>query len=81
MIKSTPCFSLKDPYKHLYQIGKISSAIQAGSKRKQKTPIQRRLDKLGKILVLIAIVLCALVVVIGIAWKHDVRTTVNIGLR
>ncbi|KAI7878337.1 calcium ATPase [Lichtheimia hyalospora FSU 10163] len=62
------------------EIGKISSAIQAGSKRKQKTPIQRRLDKLGKILVLIAIVLCALVVVIGIAWKHDVRTTVNIGL-
>ncbi|KAI8333613.1 hypothetical protein BC941DRAFT_380062 [Chlamydoabsidia padenii] len=62
------------------EIGKISSAIQAGSKTKTKTPVQRKLDKLGKYLVLIAILLCALVVIIGVAWKKDVRTTVNVGL-
>ncbi|KAI8069379.1 hypothetical protein BC940DRAFT_25452 [Gongronella butleri] len=62
------------------EIGKISSAIQDGSKRKTKTPVQRKLAKLGKILVLLAVVLCALVVVIGVAWKKDARTMVNIGL-
>lgn len=56
-------------------------AIQAGSKRKTETPIQRRLSKLGKYLVLFAIVLCALVVIIGIAWKQNIRTMINIGLR
>ncbi|KAI9496328.1 hypothetical protein BDB00DRAFT_143081 [Zychaea mexicana] len=62
------------------EIGKISTAIQAGSKRKTKTPIQRRLDKLGKYLVLIAIILCVLVAVIGIAWKKNVQEMVNVGL-
>ncbi|KAI9315869.1 hypothetical protein BX666DRAFT_1952294 [Dichotomocladium elegans] len=62
------------------EIGKISSAIHASSKRKNKTPIQRRLNKLGKYLVAVAIVLCILVVVIGIAWKQDVRQMVNVGL-
>ncbi|KAI8099458.1 uncharacterized protein BX664DRAFT_363403 [Halteromyces radiatus] len=62
------------------EIGKISSAIHAGSKGKTKTPVQRKLDKLGKYLVLIAILLCALVVIIGVAWKKDVRTMVNVGL-
>ncbi|KAI9270797.1 hypothetical protein BDA99DRAFT_502701 [Phascolomyces articulosus] len=62
------------------EIGKISTAIQAGSKRKTKTPIQRRLDKLGKYLVLIAIVLCILVTVIGIAWKKNVQEMINVGL-
>ncbi|KAI8148387.1 hypothetical protein BJV82DRAFT_647838 [Fennellomyces sp. T-0311] len=62
------------------EIGKISTAIQAGSKRKTKTPIQRRLDKLGKVLVLIAIVLCVLVAVIGIAWKKNVQEMINVGL-
>ncbi|KAI9305238.1 hypothetical protein BJ944DRAFT_239839 [Cunninghamella echinulata] len=62
------------------EIGKISSAIQAGSKKKTKTPVQKKLDKLGKYLVLIAILLCVLVVVIGIAWKKDAVTMVNVGL-
>ncbi|KAG2183376.1 hypothetical protein INT43_006382 [Umbelopsis isabellina] len=62
------------------EIGKISSAINASSKTKVKTPIQRKLSRLGKYLVIIAIVLCVLVVVIGIAWKKDVKTMVNVGL-
>ncbi|KAG2175188.1 hypothetical protein INT44_007676 [Umbelopsis vinacea] len=62
------------------EIGKISSAINASSKTKVKTPIQRKLSRLGKYLVLIAIVLCVLVVVIGIAWKKDARSMVNVGL-
>ncbi|KAL0076999.1 hypothetical protein J3Q64DRAFT_1770100 [Phycomyces blakesleeanus] len=62
------------------EIGKISTAIQKGSKRKTKTPIQRKLARLGLYLVALAVVLCALVVVIGIAWKKDVKTMVNIGL-
>lgn len=32
-------------------------------------------------LVIMAVVLCVLVVVIGIAWKKDARTMVNVGLR
>jgi P-type Ca2+ transporter type 2C len=63
------------------KIGKISSAINASSKTKVKTPIQRKLSRLGKYLVLIAIVLCVLVVVIGIAWKKEARAMVNVGLR
>ncbi|CAO3636431.1 unnamed protein product [Cunninghamella blakesleeana] len=62
------------------EIGKISTAIQDGSKNKNKTPVQKKLDKLGKYLVLIAILLCILVVVIGIAWKKDVVTMINVGL-
>ncbi|KAL7318226.1 hypothetical protein PS15m_004478 [Mucor circinelloides] len=62
------------------EIGKISAAIQSGSKRKVKTPIQRKLSKLGIYLVALAIFLCALVVVIGVIWKRDARDMVNIGL-
>ncbi|KAI8969932.1 hypothetical protein BDF20DRAFT_888480 [Mycotypha africana] len=62
------------------EIGKISAAIQSGSQHKGKTPIQKKLQKLGIYLVAIAIFLCILVVVIGIIWKHDARTMVNIGL-
>ncbi|KAI8643707.1 hypothetical protein BD408DRAFT_385071 [Parasitella parasitica] len=62
------------------EIGKISAAIQSGSKNKVKTPIQRKLAKLGIYLVALAIFLCALVVVIGVIWKRDARDMVNIGL-
>ncbi|KAG0173953.1 P-type ATPase [Apophysomyces sp. BC1015] len=62
------------------EIGKISTAIHAGSKGKQKTPIQRKLQRLGTYLVILAVFLCALVVVIGIAWKKDVKVMINVGL-
>lgn len=39
------------------------------------------MTKLGHYLVALAIFLCALVVVIGIAWKKNVKDMINIGLR
>jgi len=45
------------------QAGKISQSI-AGAKH-PKTPLQRRLDKLGKILVVVAVVLCLTIFGIG----------------
>lgn len=63
------------------QIGKVSLAINSGSAHKTVTPIQRKLSKLGKYLIVLAIGLCAIVVGIGLAWHKDVRTTINIGLR
>ncbi|KAI8992370.1 hypothetical protein BDB01DRAFT_841665 [Pilobolus umbonatus] len=62
------------------EIGKISTAIQKGSKNKVKTPIQKKLSRLGHYLVALAIFLCALVVVIGIAWKRNAKDMLNIGL-
>ncbi|KAI9485475.1 MAG: hypothetical protein EXX96DRAFT_545245 [Benjaminiella poitrasii] len=62
------------------EIGKISVAIQSGSKHKVKTPIQKKLARLGIYLVALAIFLCALVVVIGVIWKRDAKEMVNIGL-
>jgi len=59
------------------EIGMISSAISKAPKI--RTPLQKRLDKLGKILVVIALVLCALIVGIGVAWKRDAVKMVIIG--
>ena len=39
------------------------------------------MTKLGHYLVALAIFLCALVVIIGIAWKKNVKDMINIGLR
>ncbi|KAG1470818.1 hypothetical protein G6F56_002463 [Rhizopus delemar] len=61
-------------------IGKISTAIQKDANKKVKTPIQKKLTKLGRYLVVLAILLCALVVIIGVAWKKNVKDMVNIGL-
>ncbi|KAG1303863.1 hypothetical protein G6F64_009700 [Rhizopus arrhizus] len=62
------------------EIGKISTAIQKDANKKVKTPIQKKLTKLGHYLVALAIFLCALVVIIGIAWKKNVKDMINIGL-
>ncbi|KAI7864745.1 hypothetical protein BDF14DRAFT_1831583, partial [Spinellus fusiger] len=62
------------------EIGKINTAIQNSSKKNVKTPVQQKLTRLGIYLVAVAVVLCVLVVVIGIAWKKDVKTMLNIGL-
>ncbi|CAO3632586.1 unnamed protein product [Cunninghamella echinulata] len=62
------------------EIGKISSAIQNGSDKKTKTLIQRKLDKLGKCLVLLAILLCILIIIIGVIWKKNAREMINVGL-
>jgi len=60
-------------------MGKISSAIT--STPHVTTPIQKKLSRLGKWLVFIAILLCSLVIVIGIAYNHDPVEQVKIGLR
>ncbi|KAF1807697.1 hypothetical protein FB192DRAFT_1270721 [Mucor lusitanicus] len=62
------------------EIGRISAAIQQGSLHKSKTPIQKKLGRLGKQLVLLSIVLCLLVVAIGLAWKKDIKHMLNVGL-
>lgn len=46
-----------------------------------RTPIQKKLFKLGIWLVVVAVLLCVLVVVIGIAYKRDVNTMISIGIR
>ncbi|KAL7749976.1 hypothetical protein RI367_004491 [Sorochytrium milnesiophthora] len=60
------------------EIGKIPSAIT--STPNVQTSIQRKLSKLGKILVALAFLLCALVVVIGIAWKHPFSAMIKVGI-
>ncbi|CAO3630169.1 unnamed protein product [Cunninghamella blakesleeana] len=62
------------------EIGKISSVIQNGSEKKAKTHIQRKLDKLGKNLVLLAIILCIIIIIIGIIWKKNAQEMINVGL-
>ncbi|PVV01927.1 hypothetical protein BB560_003637, partial [Smittium megazygosporum] len=51
------------------EIGKISKAINS-DETNRKTPLQKKLKKLGIWLVLIAILLCAFIVVAGVAWGH-----------
>ncbi|CAG8682422.1 13829_t:CDS:10 [Funneliformis mosseae] len=60
------------------EVGKISAAIT--SVPKTKTPIQRKLNRLGQWLVVIAILLCILIVVIGIVYKHNVGDMITIGI-
>lgn len=51
------------------QIGKIASMIQ--ETEKEKTPLQRRLAELGKVLSIVALVLCGAMFVIGILQGRD----------
>ncbi|KAJ3046137.1 P-type ATPase [Rhizophlyctis rosea] len=60
------------------EIGKISSAITSQPNR--KTSIQIKLERLGKWLVALSILLCVLVVVIGLAWKRDAVEMVKVGI-
>ncbi|ORX48414.1 calcium ATPase [Piromyces finnis] len=60
------------------EIGKISNSIT--SQPQVKTNIQRKLDILGKWLVVIAIVLCIIIVVINLIYGNDKKETINVGL-
>jgi len=60
------------------EIGKISNSIT--SQPQAKTNIQRKLDILGKWLVVLAIVLCIIIVVINLIYGNDTKETINIGL-
>ena len=54
------------------EVGKIASMIQ--SVPEVKTPMQQRLDQLGKYLAIAALVICALIFIIGIAYGNDILT-------
>lgn len=60
------------------EIGKISAALTTN--KTEVTPIQRKLAKLGVLLVILAVLLCVLVVIIGVAWRHPAGEMVKIGV-
>ncbi len=60
------------------EMGKIAHLLQ--STETIMTPLQRRLEQLGKILISVALVLTALVVVIGVTQGHDLYTMVLAGV-
>ena len=60
------------------EIGKISAAIS--STPATKSSIERKLASLGKLLVFIALLLCVIIVVIGIAYKRPVMEVVFVGI-
>jgi Ca2+-transporting ATPase len=60
------------------EMGKIAHLLQ--STTTLVTPLQRRLEQLGKILIAVALVLTALVVVIGVLQGHDVYTMILSGV-
>lgn len=54
------------------EMGKIAHLIQ--TEESQLTPLQHRLEQLGKLLIVVALFLTALVVVIGVYQGHDLYT-------
>ncbi len=54
------------------EIGKIASMIQ--SVPETKTPMQHRLDQLGKTLAIAALAICALIFIVGILYGNDLLT-------
>ncbi len=54
------------------EVGKIASMIQSVGDR--KTPMQERLDKLGKMLAIIALVICAVIFIVGLCYGNDLLT-------
>ncbi|KAI8622422.1 hypothetical protein BC830DRAFT_1089015 [Chytriomyces sp. MP71] len=60
------------------EIGRISKAIT--STKNEETPIQKKLHSLGLWLVVLSVVLCVLVIVIGVAYKHPALDMVEVGI-
>ena len=54
---------------HNTEVGKIASMLQ--SVQQTKTPLQERLDKLGKTLAIICLVICAVILVIGLCYGRN----------
>ncbi|KAJ2041448.1 hypothetical protein H4S03_000365 [Coemansia sp. S3946] len=50
------------------EIGKISVAINRSASTVRRTPIQKKLTRLGLYLVLLALSLCAVIVICGVSW-------------
>ncbi|KAJ2842058.1 hypothetical protein J3B02_005691, partial [Coemansia erecta] len=53
---------------HKTEIGKISVAINRSASTVRKTPIQKKLTRLGLWLVILALSLCAVIVICGVSW-------------
>lgn len=64
------------------EMGKIS--VRLNNAKSPKTPLQKRLTKLGIILVIVAVVLCAIIVVVGFArgnyWLDMLRVGVSLAV-
>ncbi|KAI9353333.1 hypothetical protein DFJ73DRAFT_624448 [Zopfochytrium polystomum] len=60
------------------EIGRISKAIT--SVPHVRTPIQKSLQTLGVRLVILSVALCALVVIVGVAYKRDAVDMVKVGI-
>ncbi|KAJ1918371.1 hypothetical protein H4219_002652 [Mycoemilia scoparia] len=60
------------------EIGKISAAVS--NSKPKKTPIQRHLQRLGLLLIVLAITMCALIVIIGCIWGRKFSTMFITGL-
>lgn len=54
------------------EVGKIASMIQ--SVPQMKTPMQQRLDQLGKFLAIAAVAICAVIFVVGVLYGNDLLT-------
>lgn len=54
---------------HNTEIGKIATSIATVSD--EQTPLQKKLAKLSKTLGILVIVICAIVMVVGLIYKHD----------
>lgn len=57
---------------HDTEVGKIAAMLQ--SVPDVKTPLQKRLDQLGKVLAIAALIICALIFIIGILYGNDLLT-------
>eukprot|EP01111_Echinosteliopsis_oligospora_P014583 TRINITY_DN5519_c0_g1_i1.p1 TRINITY_DN5519_c0_g1~~TRINITY_DN5519_c0_g1_i1.p1 ORF type:complete len:699 (-),score=251.22 TRINITY_DN5519_c0_g1_i1:1329-3425(-) len=65
---------------HSTEVGKISGALASVASKTKKTPLQRKLSKLGKWLVGIALILCILVVVIGVVRGNNLMNMIKTGI-
>lgn len=54
------------------EVGKIASMLQ--SVPDMKTPLQQRLDQLGKILAILALAICAIIFIVGVLYGNPVIT-------
>ena len=60
------------------EMGKIAELIQ--NIEEEKSPLNKRLDSLGKILVIICIIICGIVTIMGIVRGHDITEMFLLGV-
>lgn len=60
------------------EIGKVSKSVQVIGRK--KTPLQKRLAKVGFVLVALSFVLCGIVIIIGIIRGHEWVNMIKVGI-